>query len=184
MTTRPQSTRSRANNSNTAAGQATQTATATPTATRHYSANVTNLSENGVTNTMVMNLDANVIARNKDFTADEEHGYIHISVSALLSALTSKIGRYLKFKVGNAAHKYDGVSSLLCLLYEGASVEFDRSFVTKGTIINGVAAKGDLWHTENLKVTFKELTKDDLEIANMLMQDIKPKAQNVVKPLF
>ena len=154
-------------------------------ATRHYVANVLNLAENGVTSTMVMNLDASVIARNKDFTADEEHAYIHISISALLSDLTSKIGRYLKFKVGNAAHKYDGVSSLLCLLYEGANVEFDRTFVTKGTDINGVSAKGDLWHTENLKVTFKELSADDVEIANMLLADIKPKRmQSEIKPLF
>jgi hypothetical protein len=168
------------NNSNVGAGQANQTAN-----TRHYSANVISLAENGVTNTMVMNLDTKVIARNKDFSQDEEHEYIHISVSALLSALTSKIGRYLKYKVGNAAHKYDGVSSLLCLLYEGAEIEFDREFVTKGTVINGVSAKGDLWHTTNMVVKFKELSANDQEIANMLLQDIKPKRlQSEIKPLF
>lgn len=177
---RNNNTSANVNNSNVGAGQANQTAN-----TRHYVANVLNLAENGVTSTMVMNLDANVIARNKDFTADEEHGYIHISISALLTCLTSKIGRYLKFKVGNAAHKYDGVSSLLCLLYEGATVEFDREFVTKGTIINGVSAKGDLWHTTNMQVKFKELSSDDIEIANMLLADIKPKRmQSEIKPLF
>ena len=176
---RNNNTATNVNNSNVGAGQANQTAT------RHYSANVISLAENGVTNTMVMNLDANVIARNKEFTADEEHGYIHISVSALLSALTSKIGRYLKYKVGNAPHKYEGVSALLCLLYEGAEIEFDREFVTKGTIINGVSAKGDLWHTTNMVVKFKELSADDQEIANMLLQDIKPKRlQSEIKPLF
>lgn len=177
---RNNNTSANVNNSNVGAGQANQTAN-----TRHYSANVVSLAENGVTSTMVMNLDANVIARNKDFTADEEHGYIHISISALLTCLTSKIGRYLKFKVGNAAHKYEGVSALLCLLYEGAEVEFDREFVTKGTIINGVSAKGDLWHTTNMKVKFKELSSDDVEIANMLLADIKPKRmQSEIKPLF
>lgn len=173
---RNNNTSANVNNSNVGAGQAN---------TRHYTANVISLAENGVTSTMVMNLDASVIARNKDFTADEEHAYIHISISALLSALTSKVGRYLKFKVGNAAHKYDGVSSLLCLLYEGATVEFDREFVTKGTIINGVSAKGDLWHTTNMQVKFKELSSDDVEIANMLLADIKPKRmQSEIKPLF
>lgn len=169
-----------ANNSTANGGQANQTAN-----TRHYVANVINLAENGITSSMVMNLDVKVIGRNKDFTQDEEHDYIHISVSSLLSSLTSKLGRYLKFKVGNAAHKYEGVSALLCLLYEGAEVEFDREFVTKGTLINGVSAKGDLWHTTNMQVKFKELSSDDVEIANMLLADIKPKRmQSEIKPLF
>lgn len=159
-----------------------------------YFATVANLSENGVTLTMVMNLEdikdengnvtAGVVGMNKDFSEEELHTYIHIGVQKLLSQLTSKVGRYLKFKCGNAPHKYEGVTSLLCLLMEGAGVELEREFVQKGTDLNGVAAKADLWRTSDLKVTFKPMTAEDNELANMLLADVKPRQTVEIKPLF
>lgn len=149
-----------------------------------YSVVVENIQENGVTSSLVVNIDKPIVGMDKTLTKEEEHKHFHASVSMLLNKVTDTKGRYLKYKVGNAPHKYVGVSSVLCLLYEGATIELERTFVAKGTDLNGVPAKADMWHTSDLKVTFKQLSSEDQQILAMLMADVKPRTQQEIKPLF
>ena len=149
-----------------------------------FSAHVASVNENGVTNTLIVNTDKPIIGMNKEFTAEEEHLYFHASVTMLLSHLEGVKGRYVRFKVGNAPHKYEGVTSVLCMLYDNSDIEIERTYIAKGTDINGVKAAHDMWHTSDLKVTFPKLTAEDNELLAMLINDIKPKSQAQVKPLF
>lgn len=158
-----------------------------------FKASVEMLKENGISNTLVMDLKnitendqpvEGVIGMNKEFTAEEAHTYVHVGMTKLLNCLSNKIGRYLKFKVANTPWKYEGVTSLLCLLFEDAEVVIERTFVQKGTDLNGVPAKADMWNTSDIQVTFRTMTAEDNELAMMLLNDVKKRSTAEVKPLF